>query len=107
MPGIQRECQFLDHSIYHLDGPDALQHTESLCAIEQLDMIQWMPGEGYYDDDWGELNAKIDSLGKGQIFQGYYKKKAPDIVRIWDTFKSRKLYFDVSPKTLEELPWEF
>ncbi len=30
----------------------ALQHTESLCAIEKLDMIQWMPGEGYYDDDW-------------------------------------------------------
>ena len=52
-------------SLYHLDGPDALHHLESLCGIDGLDMIQWMPGEGHYDDNWHELNSRIDSLGKG------------------------------------------
>ncbi len=104
-PYLAREIAGLDASIYHLDGPDALRHTESLCAIEGLDMIQWMPGEGYYDDDWGELNAKIDSLGKGQIFQSYYKLAADDIERIWETYSSRKLFFHVSPEVLAELPW--
>ena len=103
LPSLTKEVAGVDASIYHLDGPDALQHVESLCAIDQLDMIQWMPGEGYCDDNWSELNAKIDSLGKGQIFQTYYKLTAHDIERIWETYNSRKLFFHVSPEVLEEL----
>lgn len=103
LPSLTKEIEGVDASIYHLDGPDALQHTESLCSIEKLDMIQWMPGEGYYDDDWSELNAKIDSLGKGQIFQGYYKLNAADIEQIWDTYKSRKLFFHATPEMVAQL----
>ena len=68
-------------------------------------MIQWMPGEGHYDDDWSELNAKIDALGKGQIFQSYYKLSAPEIERIWNSYTSRKLFFHVTADVLEQLPW--
>lgn len=101
LPYLTREIEGTQASIYHLDGPDALQHTESLCAIDRLDMIQWMPGEGYYDKDWSALNAKIDSLGKGQIFQPYYNLAAKDIKRIWETYRSRKLFFHVTPEILE------
>jgi len=103
LPSLTKEIASVDASIYHLDGPDALQHVESLCAIDPLDMIQWMPGEGYYDDDWSELNATIDSLGKGQIFQPYYNLTATDIDRIWQTYTSRKLFFHVTPDVLAEL----
>jgi len=66
-------------------------------------MIQWMPGEGYYDDDWSELNARIDALGKGQIFQSFYKFSPDAIERMWETCDSRKLFFQVSPDVLAEL----
>jgi len=46
LPGIRRECQFLDHSIYHLDGPGALRHLDSLLAIPELDALQWVFGAG-------------------------------------------------------------
>jgi hypothetical protein len=105
VPSLAKEVAGIDASIYHLDGPEALRHLESLCAIDRLDMIQWMPGEGYYDDDWSELNSRIDSLGKGQIFQSYYKLSAADIERIWETQSSRKLFFHVSPEVLAQLPW--
>jgi len=105
LPSLIKEVESTAASIYHLDGPDALQHTESLCRIGKLDMIQWMPGEGYYDDDWSALNARIDALGKGQIFQDYYKFKAADIQRIWDTFRSRKLFFHTTPEQLAQLSW--
>lgn len=105
LPSLTREIAGCDASIYHLDGPDALQHVESLCSIGKLDMIQWMPGEGYYDDDWSALNAKIDALGKGQIFQPYYRLSAADIQRIWESYRSRKLFFHVTPEVLSELPW--
>ena len=105
VPSLAKEIAGVDASVYHLDGPDALRHLEGLCAIEGLDMIQWMPGEGHYGDDWSDLNARIDSLGKGQIFQGFYGHAAADIERIWETYGSRKLFFHVSPEVLAELPW--
>lgn len=104
-PYLTSEVECTQHAIYHLDGPDALQHTETLCGIEALDMIQWMPGEGYYEQDWRELNQKIDRLGKGQIFQSYYNLQAADIVEIWESFSSRKLFFHVTPEQLSSLPW--
>lgn len=105
LPWLTREIAGVDASVYHLDGRDAVQHLESLCSIEQLDMVQWMPGEGHYGDDHSELNARIDALGKGQIFQLYYKLNAKGIGRVWDTFTSRKLFFQVTPDVLSQLPW--
>ena len=103
LPHLTREIASTDASIYHLDGAGALQHLESLCSIERLDMIQWMPGEGHYDEDWSELNARIDALGKGQIFQPYYKLADADIVRIWETYRSRKLFFHVDAEQCRRL----
>jgi hypothetical protein len=103
LPSLKKEIGSVSSSIYHLDGPDALQHKESVCAIENLDMIQWMPGEGFYDDDWRDLYKEIDSLGKGQFFQHYMGLNADVIKQIWDTYTSRKLFFHVRPKVLEEL----
>jgi len=103
VPYLTREIASTDASIYHLDGPMALRHMESLCGIAKLDMVQWMPGEGHYDDDWSVLNQKIDERGKGQIFQPYYKFKEADIQRIWETFLSRKLFFHVDGEQCRRL----
>lgn len=103
LPYLAREIATTDASIYHLDGVDAVKHLQSICTIDRLDMIQWMPGAGHYDDDHRELNAKIDSLGKGQIFQPYYNLTDERIIEIWETFKSRKLFFHVPPDQCRRL----
>jgi len=46
LPGIVNECRFLDCSIYHLDGPNALRHLDDLLAIPELDALQWVCGAG-------------------------------------------------------------
>lgn len=46
LPGIIEECRFYERSIYHLDGPNALRHLNSLLDIPELDAIQWVPGAG-------------------------------------------------------------
>jgi hypothetical protein len=66
LPGIQRECRFLDRSIYHLDGPGALRHLDSLLAIPELDAVQWVFGagnEGFHR--WVEVYRKVQKAGKG------------------------------------------
>lgn len=66
LPGIIKECKYYDRSIYHLDGPDALRHLDSLLAIDELDAVQWVPGagnEGY--SNWVKVYQKIQAAGKG------------------------------------------
>jgi hypothetical protein len=65
LPGLIRECQFLDRSIYHLDGPGALRHLDCILSIPELDALQYVPGainEGCHK--WVEVYHKAQSAGK-------------------------------------------
>lgn len=66
LPGLARECRFLDRSIFHLDGPGALRHLDALLAIPELDAIQWVFGagnEGFHR--WVDVYRRIQAAGKG------------------------------------------
>lgn len=68
---IENEAACLDHSIYHLDGPGAVRHLESICASPHLDVIQWVPGAGNKPmNQWPELLRRIQQLGKGLWLYG-------------------------------------
>jgi len=69
LPGIQRECQFLDHSIYHLDGPVAVRHLDLLLGIPELDAIQFVPtvSDAAFAR-WAPLYKRIQQGGKGVHF---------------------------------------
>ncbi len=63
---INRESDVLDCCIYHLDGPGAVQHLESICEAPKLDLIQWVPGDGNRTvRHWPDLLKKVQALGKG------------------------------------------
>jgi hypothetical protein len=66
LPGIINECRFYERSIYHLDGPGALRHLDSLLGIEELHAVQWVFGagnEGFHR--WVNVYKKIQAAGKG------------------------------------------
>ena len=66
LPGIAEECRFLEASIYHLDGPGALHHLDSLLEIPELNAIQWVYGEGNgRASDWMRVYKKCQAAGKG------------------------------------------
>jgi hypothetical protein len=46
LPGIVEECRYYDRTIYHLDGPGALRHLDSILDIKELDAVQWVFGAG-------------------------------------------------------------
>ncbi|MGD9519879.1 MAG: hypothetical protein AB7W28_10220 [Armatimonadota bacterium] len=46
LPGLVALSRHLDHIIYHLDGPGAIHHVDSLLQIPRLHAIQWVPGSG-------------------------------------------------------------
>jgi len=46
LPEIIVEASWLDASIFHLDGPGALRHLDTLLDIDSITGIAWLPGAG-------------------------------------------------------------
>jgi hypothetical protein len=66
LPGIAEECRALEASIYHLDGPNALGHLDSLLGIKELNAIQWVYGAGHgRASDWLPVYKRCQAAGKG------------------------------------------
>jgi len=99
LPSLEREIGLLDASEYHLDGPNALRHLETLCGVEKLGVIQWVAGSGWGEaQDWAWLHKRIDDLGKGQIRGGDPAKAE----RIWRETRSRRQFIGLSVKDRDE-----
>jgi hypothetical protein len=65
LPEIADEIAWLDRSIYHVDGRDALRHLNALLQIEALDAIQWVWGAGQGPASrWIPLFQRIQRAGK-------------------------------------------
>jgi len=55
LPVIRRQTEFLDYSVYHVDGIGAFAHVPALCELPRLQALQILPGAGkpsplYYTD---------------------------------------------------------
>lgn len=76
-PHLQEQCRWLDHSIYHWDGPGQIPHLDLLLDIPELDGIQWVPGEGapgISSPQWLPLYKRIQDRGKLLVLLGVPKK---------------------------------
>ena len=66
-PALAAQCQWLDYSLYHLDGTTAVQHLDALLKIDALDAIQWTPQAGKPgtgSPEWYGLYRRIKAGGK-------------------------------------------
>jgi hypothetical protein len=92
LPGLARECQFLDRSIYHLDGPGALRHLDSILSIGDLDAVQWVFGAGNEGfGSWVGVYRRIQAAGKGvEVIC-----TLPEVDDVMETLSPRGLYLSV------------
>lgn len=67
LPALTEQCQWLDYSMYHLDGTQAMHHLETLLGIDALDAIEWTPQAGIEPGGhrrWYPMYKKIIDAGK-------------------------------------------
>jgi hypothetical protein len=67
---ILSEIEYLDYSIYHLDGVEALQHLDILLDISRLNAIQWVRGARFDSESiekWFPLYKKIQEKKKSIV----------------------------------------
>ena len=66
LEGLIGECEKLDRTIYHLDGPDAIKHLDMLLEIKKLNAVQWVCGAGNEGfARWTDVYKKIQKARKG------------------------------------------
>ncbi|HUU43764.1 MAG TPA: hypothetical protein VMX57_08290, partial [Planctomycetota bacterium] len=46
LPTIEKQTNFLDHTMYHVDGVGSFAHVDALCELPRLQAIQILPGAG-------------------------------------------------------------
>ena len=66
-PSLRKQCERLDNTLYHLDGPDAIKHVPALMEIEELNALQWTCGAGQPDggcERWYPIYDQVREAGK-------------------------------------------
>ncbi len=97
-PSLRRQCQTLDHSLYHLDGPDAIKHVDALMEIEELDAVQWTAGAGQPDGGnlkWYPIYDKVIGAGKCMwisIYDGDYEDWVASAENLVKRYGSKRLF---------------
>ena len=70
VPVLRQMTERLDHTMFHWDGPGALEHHDHLLSIPELDMLQWTPGAGAepcWDSRWWTYYHKTVEQGKSLL----------------------------------------
>lgn len=67
LPGIRKEVEKFQHTIFHIDGKGVARHLDALLELDKIRCFQWVQGVG--DDkpimQWIDLIKKIQNRGKG------------------------------------------
>ena len=67
VPALSRQCEWLDNSMFHLDGHQCIKHLDLLLDIDALDAIEWTPDPQVPtggDPVWYPMYRKILDAGK-------------------------------------------
>jgi len=101
IPALEEEAAFLDHTIYHLDGPGALVHLDDILAIDDIDAMQWVSGAGQPPmHTWLDVLTKCQKAGKGLQIYGVGIDEAKALHRKLDP---KGVVYCVGAKTAEEI----
>ncbi len=92
VPPLAEQCQWLDHSMFHLDGTQCLDKLDALLAIDALDAIEWTPQAGIENGGaprWYPLYKRILEAGKSVQIVGV---EPAEIIPLLDTIGGQGVY---------------
>ncbi len=102
LPFLKRQCAWLDHSLYHLDGHQCLCHLDALLDIEDLEAIEWTPDPTVPtggDPTWYPFYRKILDHGKSVQVVGV---RPSEIQPLFDYIGTQGVYLFVDVPTQAE-----
>jgi len=88
---LQKQIDYLDFSIYHLDGIGCFNHIDLLCGIKKLNALQLLPGAGKPSPlHYAKELKKIQDAGKNL----HISIPAGEVKQALDMLSSKGLFID-------------
>ncbi len=103
VPALEEQCEWLDNSMFHLDGHQCLCHLDLLLGIDALDAIEWTPDPSVPsggDPCWHNLYKRILSAGKSVQAVGIM---VDEVQPLLDTVGTKGIYLLCNIKDVKEL----
>ncbi len=99
LPTIERQVQFLDQAVYHVDGEGNFAHVDALCELPRLRALQILPGAGKPTPlHYIEILRKVQAAGKNLHISMPAKEVRPALEQL----SARGLYIATSCETEDE-----
>ena len=61
-PELEREAEFFDFALWHLDGTDEIRHLDAICSVKGIRAIQWVDERSAGQIAYLDLFKKIRKL---------------------------------------------
>ncbi len=115
LPELTKQADYLENSLYHLDGPDAIRHLDSVLTMKNLNALQWVAGAGQNDpasDEWLFIYDKVKEAGKSlwiSIYDGSVDRwieKAKMLIKRYGTDGLYLIFGDTDVKGAEKIAKE-
>ncbi len=102
VPALTAQCEWLDHSLYHLDGTQAVPQLDALLEIVPLDAIEYTPQAGIETGGhkrWHDMYRRILAAGKSvQVVN----VEIPEVRPLLDTLGPKGVYLLIQFKDEHE-----
>jgi hypothetical protein len=92
LPALSRQCEWLDHSMFHLDGHQCIPHLDLLLSIDALGAIEWTPDPQVPPGGnarWYDMYRRILEAGKSVQAIGVERE---EILPLLDAVGGKGLY---------------
>ncbi len=95
---LRAQAAKLDQVLYHLDGAEAIRHLDALMEIDEIDALQWTPGDHGPDGtlpDWDVIYDKARAAGKAlwvKVYSGGFDDWLRHVDRLVAKYGSRALF---------------
>lgn len=99
LPSLRAQTEKLDHTLYHLDGPDAIRHVPAIMELERLDALQWTCGAAQPDgtnERWYGIYDQVTAADKSlwvQVYDGDVDNWIRGVERLMERYGKRRFYF--------------
>lgn len=96
IPYLKQQCDFLDYSMFHIDGSQCLVHLDQLLAIEKLKAIEYTPDPKAppgADPKWFDIYKRILDAGKSLWVANLRKEQVKPVL---DALGGKGVYVSVN-----------
>jgi hypothetical protein len=106
LPALTQQCEWLDYSMFHLDGHQCIQHLDLLLSIDALDAIEWTPDPQVPSGgnaEWYPMYKRILQAGKSVQAIGV---KADEVAPLLDAVGPQGMYIlteKLAPAEVEKI----